>query len=50
VAAGRLRPFTDRTVTDPIELRRRLHEVRRSGFAVCEGEVEPSATSLAAPV
>jgi DNA-binding IclR family transcriptional regulator len=42
--------YTARTVTDPVELRRLLAEVRRQGFAVSDGMVTDDALSVAAPV
>lgn len=49
IAAG-LRPLTQRTVTDPVEFRDRLHDVRRAGFAVVDGELEDGFLSAAVPV
>ncbi|WP_028473652.1 IclR family transcriptional regulator [Nocardioides alkalitolerans] len=45
-----LRTYTDRTVRDPVELRRMLAEVRRVGYAVCPGFIDPAATGVAVPV
>ncbi len=41
---------TDRTITDPDELRASLTTVRRDGFALVEQELEDGLTSLAVPV
>lgn len=50
VLTGRLRQWTQRTLTDPAALRRALAEVRRSGVAVCRGQIELVSQSVAAPV
>jgi DNA-binding IclR family transcriptional regulator len=50
VLSGPLRRFTPRTIVDPADLRRTLAEVRRTGAAVCDGQVELRALSVAAPV
>ncbi|KND24663.1 IclR family transcriptional regulator [Streptomyces acidiscabies] len=47
---GTLRSFTDRTITDPADLRRVLAEVRRTGVAVSDRQVTDDALSVAAPV
>ncbi|GAA2143310.1 IclR family transcriptional regulator [Actinomadura napierensis] len=48
--AGPLRGFTPRTITTGPELRRVLAEVRRTGAAVSDGQVETFAMSVGAPV
>ncbi|MEO6207309.1 MAG: IclR family transcriptional regulator [Candidatus Limnocylindrales bacterium] len=45
-----LEPFTERTLTDPAQLRERLHEVRRQGFTWAIGEFDPGISSVAAPI
>lgn len=50
VLAGPLRRWTERTLTDPGHVRRALAEVRRSGVAVCRGQIELVSQSVAAPV
>ena len=50
VLAGPLRRFTPKTVTSPEELRRVLAEVRRTGIAICDGQVELRSLSIAAGV
>jgi DNA-binding IclR family transcriptional regulator len=50
VLAGPLRRWTERTLTDPAELRRVLADVRRTGVAVSDGQIELVALSVAAPV
>ncbi|RAY16547.1 IclR family transcriptional regulator [Actinomadura craniellae] len=48
--AGPLRRFTPRTITSGAELRRALAEVRRTGVAVSDGQVELVALSVAAAI
>jgi DNA-binding IclR family transcriptional regulator len=48
--AGPLRRFTDRTICSGRQLRRVLAEVRRTGVAISDGQVEVFALSVAAPV
>ncbi|MER6815784.1 IclR family transcriptional regulator [Spirillospora sp. NPDC000708] len=48
--AGPLRRFTPRTIATGPELRRVLAEVRRTGAAVSDGQVETFAMSVGAPV
>jgi DNA-binding IclR family transcriptional regulator len=48
--AGTLTAFTEKTIADPVRLRRALAEVRRRGFAVSDGQVTLDALSVAAPV
>ena len=50
VLRGPLTALTPKTVVDPVELRRVLAHVRRSGVAVCDGQVELRSLSVAAPV
>jgi DNA-binding IclR family transcriptional regulator len=50
VLAGPLARVTDRTVTEPAELRRVLATVRRTGYAIAAGHVEPTGTGVAAPI
>lgn len=45
-----LRRFTERTVVDPDQLRAQLEEIRRSGYAVSEGEVDLGVRGIAAPI
>jgi DNA-binding IclR family transcriptional regulator len=42
--------FTDRTITDAHELRRRLEEIRRQGYAFSSGTWNPDGAAVAAPV
>lgn len=50
VLAAPLRPFSAKTVTDPVRLREMLAEVRRTGYAVSDGQVTTDALSVAAPI
>ena len=45
-----LDPYTQRTITDPVELANVLARVREQGWAEAEGEREPDLNALAAPV
>lgn len=49
IEAG-LPSLTPTTVTDPVQFRDGLHQVRRQGFALVDGELEPGFLSAAAPV
>ncbi len=48
--ASPLRRYTPHTITDPLQLRRVLAEVRRSGVAVSDRQVTEDAVSVAAPI
>ena len=50
VLAGPLRRFTAKTLCTADELRHALADVRRTGVAVCDGQIELVALSVAAPV
>ncbi|WP_448808106.1 IclR family transcriptional regulator domain-containing protein [Agromyces bauzanensis] len=45
-----LEAYTDRTVVDPAALRGELEVVRRQGWALVDGELEPGLRSVAAPL
>lgn len=45
-----LKPFTERTITDPEVLRRELERVRERGFALIDQELEIGLRSIAVPV
>ncbi|MBB5873357.1 DNA-binding IclR family transcriptional regulator [Allocatelliglobosispora scoriae] len=45
-----LEPMTDKTVTDPVKLRKELASIRKKGFATSLGERQAGAASLAAPI
>ncbi len=42
--------FTSRTVTDAAGLRARVRQIRRQGYAVSHGELDPDVLGVAAPV
>ena len=42
--------FTEHTVCDGAQLRRRLSEIRRDGFVISDRAIEPTTVSVAAPV
>lgn len=46
----RLPRFTDTTIVDPEDLRRKLAEVRRDGYCVLTGTIVPESTGVAVPV
>ncbi len=48
--AERLVKLTERTITDPGQMRRELEKVRRRGYALDEGETEPGAACIGAPI
>ena len=50
VLAGPLVRFTELTVTDPRELRRRLAQIRRTGVAVARGQITLPNLAVAVPV
>lgn len=47
---ARPRQLTDRTITDPVQLRRAIDVVRSQGFAIVDQELESGLRSAAAPV
>jgi DNA-binding IclR family transcriptional regulator len=46
----RLKRFTETTITDRATLRAELVATRRRGYATCEGEFDPSAWGVSAPL
>jgi DNA-binding IclR family transcriptional regulator len=50
VLSGPLEAFTELTVTDPRELRRRLAQIRRTGVAVARGQITLPNLAVAVPV
>ncbi|HMK87576.1 MAG TPA: IclR family transcriptional regulator C-terminal domain-containing protein [Steroidobacteraceae bacterium] len=49
-AKARLERLTDKTVVDPVKLRRLIDECRRSGYAAVEDELAYGVVALAVPV
>ena len=45
-----LKPITDFTITEPGALRAQLAEVRATGYAISDRQVNPAALSVAAPI
>lgn len=50
LARTELRPFTDRTITEPAKFRSMLRRVQIQGFALSDQELENGIRSLAAPI
>lgn len=50
VLASPLTIYTDRSITEPLQLRRFLAQVRRTNVACCRGFIHPDATGIAVPV
>jgi len=50
LSTTRLDRFTDRTITDPDELRKSLKTVREKGYAISRGEVDEGVLAVAAPI
>src|SRR6266540_5311931 len=50
ILAGSLPRFTERTITDPQQLRAELAAVRERGYAYALGEIEEGLNAVAAPV
>jgi IclR family pca regulon transcriptional regulator len=46
----KLRPYTERTITDPEKLRDQLHAVRQAGYAIADQLMELAVRSIAVPV
>ncbi|MCB1350261.1 MAG: IclR family transcriptional regulator [Maritimibacter sp.] len=42
--------FTPSTIVDPDQIERDLQQVRRNGYAICDGEIEEGVASVAVPV
>ena len=49
IASGLMR-YTDRTITDPVRLKRELTTIRRQGWAFSVGELPPGVAAIAAPL
>lgn len=50
ILARRLEKFTEHTVTDPVQLRRRLADVRQFGYSAMSGIIVPESSGVAVPV
>ena len=50
LARQSLEPVTEKTITDPAELRAAILQVRKQGYAIINGEMELGLRSLAVPV
>ncbi|WP_332603036.1 IclR family transcriptional regulator [Arthrobacter sp. S2(2024)] len=50
ILAGDLVPITDRTITDPEQLRTEFAAIRRRGYAIDDRENEPEVRCVAAPI
>lgn len=50
ILTGPLRAYTERTKTDPEDLRTEFNTIRDKGFAECVEEIEVGITSVAAPI
>jgi DNA-binding IclR family transcriptional regulator len=45
-----LRKFTDKTIVNAVQLRKRLDQVRKQGFSITEAEYKPDLCAVAVPV
>lgn len=50
ILAHPLEKFTQNTVTDPVQLRRRLAEIRQLGYSAMAGIIVPESSGVAVPV
>lgn len=50
ILAKRLPRFTEKTLTDPIQLQEELKRVRQKGYAVAQEELEVGLSAVAAPI
>ena len=50
LAQQKFERFTPRTITDPVELEKKLEEIRDKGYGISKGEREPGAYSVVAPI
>jgi len=45
-----LKKFTSKTITSAAKLKKRLRDVRRLGYAICDGEYKPDLCAIAVPL
>jgi DNA-binding IclR family transcriptional regulator len=50
IARMEFRKFTDKTITEPDELREHLEELRKQGYSTDNGEYEPDISCISAPI
>jgi DNA-binding IclR family transcriptional regulator len=50
ITTGRLKAYTDFTLTDPDDLEAEFDRIRRRGYAECVEEIERGMCSVAAPL
>jgi DNA-binding IclR family transcriptional regulator len=50
LASASFEKFTNKTVTDPQRLRARVRSIRKQGYAVSRGELDPDVLGVAAPI
>ncbi|MHB8620105.1 MAG: IclR family transcriptional regulator [Chloroflexota bacterium] len=50
LSSGPLRRYTENTITDPEQVRRRLERIRLDGYAFTDHEVDPGVRAIAAPI
>ncbi len=50
LALAPLDRYTDKTITDPGQLKENLDEIRRNGYAVDDEEIQPDQICIAAPI
>lgn len=50
ILGGPLRVYTDRTMTDPDQLRERLERIRQRGWHIAQSDLDEGAFSVAAPI
>jgi DNA-binding IclR family transcriptional regulator len=50
IIARGLKRFTECTITDPVELRKRLKEIRACGFGISNQELGPGGMAISAPI
>ena len=50
VLSGRLRVFTDERFVEPDRIRQDLVAIRRQGYAITRGEIDPDASAICVPI